>query len=227
MHSLRQWADDTEIIELRVMEAKALGDLIHMNEKHGAAVREAALMFPTVAISFELRPLSHDLLQISVHVEPSFHWNAKISASGEPFYVWIQDEAGLNILQWRSILVRPTTSSLAIDFVIPIGDTVPPSYTVISASDRWLGSDIQMLISLDALVMPQAPVDQTPLLNIPYLSVACFDDAQLEKSYRAYITTLNGIQSQAFWTFYHTQSNALVSAPVASGKSLLGEAAIW
>ena len=227
MHNLRQFADDTEVSELRLMDAKALGDLIHMNEKHGAALHEAALMFPTVTISFSLRPLSHDLLQISVHVEPSFHWNGKISASGEPFYVWIQDEEGSNILQWRSILLRPSTTSLDIDFVIPIGDAVPLSYTVISASDRWLGSDIQILISLDALVMPQPPVDQTPLLNIPYLYISCFDDAQLEQSYRAYITTLNSIQSQAFWNFYHTQFNTLISAPVGSGKSLLGEAAIW
>lgn len=227
MHNLKQWADDTEVTELRKMDPKAIGELIHMNEWHGTALRDAALMFPTIGVSYALRPLSHDLLQINVHVEPLFKWNAKVSSSTEPFYIWIQDGEGVNILQWRNILLRPSTTSLDIDFVIPIGDSVPPSYAVISASDRWLGSDTQTTISLEALVMPEPPVEQTLLLDIPYLRISCFDDTQLDQSYRAFISTLNSIQSQAFWTFYHTQQNILLSAPLASGKSFLGETAIW
>ncbi len=227
MHNLRQWADDTEISDLRSMDPKAIGELLHLNERHGTALRDAAVMFPTIGISYALRPLSHDLLQISVHIQPLFHWNAKISGSAEPFYVWIQDEEGTNILQWRSVLLRPTTSSLDIDFVIPMGDTILPSFTIISASDRWLGSDTQVYAPLDTLVMPLIPHDQTPLLDIPYLHVSCFDDTQLEKTYRAFITTLNSIQSQLFWAFYHTQQNVLISAPIASGKSLLAEVALW
>ncbi len=227
IHNLRQWADNTEIAELREMDPKAVGDLVHTNERHGTALREAALMFPTIGISYALRPLSHDLLQISVQVKPLFTWNAKLSGSAEPFYLWIQDEEGLSILQWRSILLRQTTTALDIDFVIPMRDSMSPSFSIISASDRWLGSDTQTHIPLDTLVMPQQPPDETPLLDIPYLHISCFDDTQLDKSYRAYIITLNSIQSRAFWTFYHTQNNVLISAPIASGKSLLGEAAIW
>jgi antiviral helicase SLH1 len=198
-----------------------------MNEKHGAAIRDAALMFPTVGITHSLRPLSHDLLQISVLVEPQFTWNAKLSASMEPFYIWIQDADGIYILQWRNVLLRPTTTAVEIEFVIPLGDSPPESLTIVSASDRWLGSDEQRSLPLQDLVMPQRPPESTPLLDIPFLHISCLQDAQLERAYRPFITTLNAMQSQAFWTAYHTQNNVLVSAPVASGKSFLGEVAIW
>ena len=227
LYNLRRWADDTEVSELRTMDARALGELVHMNERHGSALRDAALMFPTVEASFALRPLSHDLLRVSVHLKPSFEWNSKISGGGEPFYIWIQDEEGINILQWRSVLVRPSTRSIDVDFVIPIGDTIPPSITITSVSDRWLGSDDSRIIPLDHLVMPSAPNDHTQLLDIPYLHISCFNDSALEQSYRGHVDTLNSIQSQVFWSAYHTQYNMLVSAPTASGKSFLGEVAIW
>jgi antiviral helicase SLH1 len=227
LHNLRQWADDTEIAQLREMDPQVLGELVHMNEKHGLAIRDAALMFPTVDVEYALRPLSHDLLQISVCVRPQFQWNAKVSTSGEPFYVWIQDEEGINILQWRSILLRQTTTKVDIDFLIPLTDIPPASYTIISASDRWLGSDHTRMVPLDDLVMPSPTTDVTPMLDIPYLHISALDDPQLETMYRPFIQTMNGIQSQAFWSVYHTQSNVLVSAPVASGKSFMGEVALW
>jgi antiviral helicase SLH1 len=227
LHNLRQYADETEITELREMDAQAIGDLIHMNERHGQAIRDAALMFPTVGVEYALRPLSHDLLQISVCVKPLFQWNAKVSSSGEPFYVWIQDEDGIHILQWRSVLIRQTTTKVDIDFLIPLTDKPPNSYTITTASDRWLGSDDSRMVALEGLVMPSSTMDTTPLLDIPYLHISALDDPSLEGMYRPFIQTMNGIQSQAFWTLYHTQANVLVSAPVSSGKSFLGEVAIW
>lgn len=227
LYNLRQWADDAEIVDLRNAEPKTLAELIHLNETHGTAIRNAAASFPLIKTIQALRPLSHDLLQISVHIEADFVWDAKLSGTAEPFYVWVEDEEGLNILQWRSVLLRPSTATLDVDFVIPVTDTIPPSYTILSASDRWIGSDGRTVVHLEHLKMPPTFQDTTPLLDIPFLNISCFDDTQLTTTYRAYINTLNSIQSQAFWTLYHTQSNALVSAPVASGKSFLAEAAIW
>jgi antiviral helicase SLH1 len=227
LYNLRRWADETEISELREMDVKAVADLIHLNEKHGAAIRDAALAFPTVGFTHSLRPLSHDLLQISILIVPQFTWDARFSGSVEPFYLWVQDEEGINILQWRSVLLRQSTRSVEIDFVVPLADDSPASFTVVSASDRWLGSDEQRLLPLQELVMPQPPPESTPLLDIPYLQISCLQDPQLEDAYRPFVTTLNGIQLQVFWTAYHTQSNVLLSAPVASGKSVLGEMAIW
>lgn len=226
LYNLRRWADDTEIQELREMEPKELGELVHLNPIHGAALRNAALMFPTIGVSYALRPLAHDLLQISVTVEPQFTWNTKVSGSSEPFYVWVQDEEGLHILQWRSILLRQTSTAIDIDFVIPWSGE-HQSLSIVTASDRWLGSDSQTSVSLADLVMPAAFDERTPPLDLPFLSISAVDNPDIEKQYRPYITMFNTLQSQSFWSVYHTQNNILISAPVASGKSLMGEMAMW
>lgn len=227
LHNLRTWADDTEIIDLRNMEGSALGALIHMNEKHGLAVREAAWAFPMLSLTPSLRPLTHDLLQISIAVDRSFEWNSRLSGSAEPFWVWVEAEDGLTILQWRSVLFRQTTQSVLLEFTIPIPETPPTTYTLVCASDRWLGSDDRKIMVLEDLIMPTLPPESTPLLDIPFLKISCLDDLALEATYSAYVETLNSIQSQAFWTLYHTNANTLVSAPVCCGKTFLGEVAVW
>ncbi|WWD03969.1 hypothetical protein V865_002029 [Kwoniella europaea PYCC6329] len=228
LHKLNQYTtDDMTIADFRNMSAAELGEFIHMNEKHGQAVLDAANMFPMVGMTYKLRPISHDLLQISVKVEPQFKWNNKISGGSEPFYVWAQDEEGLKIYQWRSVRIQPTTSVIGLDFVLPFDDTPPSTISIVSISDRWLWSHEQITINLSDLVMPPPPAPSTDLLDIPFLRLSCFNDPALEAAYKTHMSTLNSIQSQAFWTMYNTSVNALIAAPVASGKSFLGEAAIW
>jgi antiviral helicase SLH1 len=223
LHHLKQYADEVEIAVLRGMDAKELGEMIHMNERHGLAVKEAAESLPMVDLTYSLRPLTHDLLEVKVRVEPVFKWTAR--SSPEPFYIWIQDDTDINILQWRSILVR--TSPVEIDFVLPLADTLPAFIKLLSASDRWMGSEEEKVISLEGLVMPSPPGESTRVLDVPYLDISCLRDKKLEQGYGKYIKTLNSIQTQCFWSCYHSQENVLVSAPVASGKSWLGEMAIW
>ncbi|BEI88967.1 uncharacterized protein CcaverHIS019_0203290 [Cutaneotrichosporon cavernicola] len=226
LYNLRRWADDTEISELRDMDAKEIGQMVHLNEHHGKALRAAAMEFPTVGVQYALRPLANDLLEIAVTVEPTFKWSNKVSGTAEPFYVWVQDADGINILQWRNVLLRPSTKSVVIEFVIPWTADTHASLSIVTASDRWLGSDSQTHVDLSNLVMPRPFDDHTPLLDLPFLTLAALDDIELEQAYRP-VSMLNGLQSQAFWSVYHTQHNVLVSAPIASGKSLLAELALW
>lgn len=226
LYNLRRWADDTEISDLRDMDAKSIGEMIHMNEHHGKALLAAAMEFPTVGVEYALRPLANDLLEISVTVSPNFKWSHRVSGTAEPFYVWVQDEEGIHILQWRNILLRPSTTAITIDFVIPWVADTHASLSIVTAADKWLGSDSQAHVDLSNLAMPQPFDDHTPLLDLPFLTLAALDDAELVQAYRP-VSMLNGLQSQAFWSVYHTQHNVLISAPVASGKSLLGELALW
>ena len=226
LYNLSQWADDYEPSQLRQMEVKEIGDLIHMNEKHGLAVRDAAAALPTPLLTYEMRPLSHDLLRILVKVKADFTWSSKLSGQSEPFYVWIQDEEGLSILQSRSILLRPSTTVLQLDFVIPFAQKVD-TLGLVAVSDRWFGVDETMEVDLRALTMPPESMNHTELLDIAFLHISALDDRDLEARYRPFITTLNGMQSQAFWSVYHTQRNVLISAPIGSGKSFLGEVATW
>jgi antiviral helicase SLH1 len=227
LYNLRRHADEVEIPILREMEPKELGEMIHMNESHGLAVKTAAQSLPMVDITHALRPLSNDVLEVRITITPTFKWNPKVSTSAEPFYIWIQEETGIDILQWRSVLLRQTTTSIDLDFVLSFEEELPQYLKIVSASDRWLGSGEEKLVQLEGARMPELAPPHTPVLDIPFLNIRCLDDPALEQKYSGYVNTLNGIQTQAFWTFYHTNMNTLLSAPIASGKSLLGEMAIW
>lgn len=227
LFNLRRHADEIDIPVLRDMEAKDLGELIHMNEAHGQAVKNAAESLPMIEVTYALRPLSHVVLELRVKITPTFKWNNRISTSAEPFYVWVQEESGIDILQWRSILLRQTTTSVELDFVLTFEEGLPSLLKIVSASDRWLGSGNESLIPLEGIKMPEHLDTRTRVQDVPFLNIRCLDDPPLQQMYNRYINTLNNIQSQAFWTLYHTNMNVLVSAPVGSGKSFLGEMAIW
>ncbi|TFY83832.1 hypothetical protein EWM64_g204 [Hericium alpestre] len=64
-YNLERWADDYSVVDLASMTAKDLGDLVHLNERHGKAILDAAKQFPTVEISYNLRPLGPDVLKIA------------------------------------------------------------------------------------------------------------------------------------------------------------------
>ncbi|KIR71630.1 RNA helicase [Cryptococcus deuterogattii CA1014] len=228
IHKLTQYTPDSMTIsDFRDMTAQENGKFIHMNEKHGQAVLDAAMMFPTVNLTHTLRPITHDLLQITVKVTPQFKWHSKISGSSEPFYVWVQDEEGLNIYQWRNVRVTPSTTAIIIDFFLPFDDVPPDSISIISISDKWLWSYEQLVIQLSNLIMPPPPKESTQILSIPFLRRSCFNDPQLEQRYAQTLDTLNTVQSHAFWMLHNTSMNAVISAPVGSGKTLLAEGAVW
>ena len=101
LYNLQRWADDFSVAELAEKTGPELGQLIHMNDRHGASLLKVSKQFPTVSMTYDLRPLTSDLLQISVHVTRSFEWGSRSENSVEPFLLWIEDSEGLEILQYE------------------------------------------------------------------------------------------------------------------------------
>ncbi|CDZ98858.1 sec63-domain-containing protein [Phaffia rhodozyma] len=228
LYNLQQHADDTPVTDLAASNAEDLGNLIRLNKIHGAALLTAARQFPTLDISFSLRPMSHDLLSISIDLSKRFQWNERLHRTAEPFWVWVEDHEGVNILQVSNVLIRSATSSVHLDFIIPIRSTArPPFVTIRAISDRWMGVEDSVTIPFDHLVMPKPSTAHTSLLDLPYLPLKCLENPQLQAIYSKQFQVLNGIQTQCFWPMYHTQESVLVCAPSASGKTTLGEFAVW
>lgn len=228
MFSLEKWADDWSISQLAELDASSLGTLVHMNETHGHAILAAAKQFPTVQITYILRPIAADVLKISFSVKSAFSWNPKIHGTSEPFWIWIEDLDGITILQFATVLFHQNTEALELDFFIPISNgQPPPSITVRAISDRWVGAEDVITISLDSLVMPSLAVPHTPLLNLPFLHLKDTQPSFLSDLFPAQIQTLNAMQSQAYWNFIHNKTNSLLCAPTGSGKSTLAQMAIW
>lgn len=224
MMNLRRWADDYSVGELAQMTAHELGDLVHMNDTHGAAVLRVAKEFPTLDISYELRPLTSDLLRIAVHAKRSFTWGPKRKDSIEPFWVWIEDADGGDILQLSHIIYRQATEQVDLDFIVQITDAkMRLGLTIRYVSDRWMGAEDETPVILNSLVNPQAFESFTPILSIPFLNLDCLGNDKLKQTFDRKVQGLNAIQTHSFWSILSTAQNSLLCAPSGSGKSMLGQ----
>ncbi|KAG9057370.1 hypothetical protein FS842_007071 [Serendipita sp. 407] len=226
IYCLGRWADEFEISELASMTAADLGKLIHLNERHGAALRKAARQFPCLSISSQLRPLSHELLQIRLLVEPTFDWSNKIHGSAEPFWIWVEDDSGTNILQLTKILIQQNTTSLTIDFVIPMTSSQAPFVIARAISDRWIGAETEVTVEFDNLKMPAAPLRRTPIVDLPLLRTDLHILDNKTRGVFAKFRQFNSIQMQCFWPAFNTDVNMLISSSASSGKTQLAMLAI-
>ncbi|KAI0774394.1 Sec63-domain-containing protein [Fomes fomentarius] len=228
MHMLERWADDYAVSELAEMSAEELGKLIHLNEKHGAAVRNSAKQFPTVKITYKLRPLGSDVLKIVVKVERLFNWSSKIHGHVEPFWLWVEDHEATNIMQLSHLIFRQTTNAIDVDFVISIPKhSPPPSVTIRFVSDRWMGAEEEVVASLEDLVMPISSESHTPRLDIPFLPLSVVQNPSLVQVLFRHFHGFNAIQSQVYWSIVKSHLHALLCAPTGCGKSVIGHITIW
>ncbi|GBE79749.1 Putative helicase [Sparassis crispa] len=228
LHNLERWADDYTVAELATMSASDLGELVHLNERHGLAILDAAKQFPTVQIRFSLRPLGFDVLKIAVRVTRLFNWSSRIHGSVEPFWLWVEDSEGLSILQLSHLIFRQSIDTLDVDFVISIPNGhPPPSTTIRFVSDRWMGAEDELSVPFTDLVMPSPSECHTPRLDVPYLSLSVLQNPILEDILAKRLHGFNAIQTQAFWSLVKTRRHALLCAPTGCGKSVLGRITVW
>jgi antiviral helicase SLH1 len=227
LHNLGEWADELEIHELASQTAAELGRLIHLNESHGAALLKTAKQFPNLFLSAALRPLSHELLEIRLRIQQTFNWSTKVHGSAEPYWIWIEDESGLQILQLSRISLRQTANIVRLQFIIPLPTPKPNSLTVRAISDRWVGAEEELVVSLSDLVIPNPPQRHAPLLDLPLLRTDLNILDQRTRAVFSRFIQFNTLQTFCFWTAYNTNRNMLASAPASSGKSLIAQAAIW
>lgn len=221
-YGLEQWADDYSASELVRMSAAEIGKLVHLNPIHGQAILDAAKQLPAVQVSHSLRPLGPDVLRIETHVRSTFSWSSR-HGSVEPFWLWIEDDEEKVILQLSYLLLRQSTDTLDVAFVISVPEgQIPPFVTIRAVSERWMGSEDEIKVPFDELVMPSRSNSHTPRLDLPFLSLSVLQNPILRELFAAKLRNLNAIQTQAFWSTVNTQSNALLCAPTGSGKSTLG-----
>jgi antiviral helicase SLH1 len=227
LHSLQQWANELSPAELAFMSAEDLGQLIHLNTKHGAALLAAARQFPSTVISYKLRPLSFELLRINVQVSRAFEWNIKLHGNAEPFWLWVEDHTGRDILQGTHLQFKIGTTALDVEFIVRVRNPPPPSVTIRFLSDRWLGAENEIFAPLDKLIMPSPSTTRTPALDISFLPLSALHQPVLETLYQGHFRVFNGIQTQCFWPAYNNPQHMLLSAPNSCGKSVVGHLVIW
>jgi antiviral helicase SLH1 len=228
MYNIERWADDLSVNEISAMSDAEFGTLVHQNERLGGVAIKAAKAMPSLSISHSLQPLTHDLLRVRLQLGRQFDWSEKYHGGAEAFWVWIEDEQNLAILQMTRVLVRPSTTIIYHDFVVPITSTIPSSLHIRVVSDRWMGAEDVHTIPLNDLVMPLPPPPHLPLLDLPLLSSEdAFAQSTLRDLYTKETPTFDPVQTQCFHSLYHTPHNSLICSPSASTRGTLLELAIW
>ncbi|KAJ3862945.1 Sec63-domain-containing protein [Lentinula novae-zelandiae] len=228
IYHLESWGDDYSPADLAVMSAEELGELTHLNSIQGKALLNAAKQFPTVQIQSVLRPLGSEVLKVVVRLTKQFTWVNKLHGTSEPFWVWIEDHDGINILQMSHLIVRPNTETIHLDFIIPIAyEQTPPFITIRCVSDRWLGAEHESEVSLDNLIMPRPIRSMTPLLDLPLLPLTALRRPEVEIMYSRRLHNFNSLQTQVLWSLTNTKSHSLFCAPAGSGKSIMAGIVAW
>lgn len=223
LYNLKQWADDCTVPELAEKSALELGQLIHLNERHGAALLRVAKEFPAVSMWYKLEPLTDKFLRILITVKRTFEWGSRAESSIEPFWLWIEDDKGLNIFQLHHLLFHKQDLILEVEFTVPIIFENRPSFLVARfVSDRWIGADDDITIPLDDLIMPIIAISRTALLKLPFLSTGALNSRVLE-THMGNISDFNALQTQSFWSLMNTCQNVLLCSPAGSGKSTMGQ----
>ena len=226
-YGLERFGSDHSVSDLAQMSPVELGKLVHLNPIHGQAILNAAKEFPTLYVSYSLRPLGPDVLRIDTRVRSSFSWSPK-HGPVEPFWLWVEDHEGEVILQVSYLLLRQSTNVLDVEFLISIPEEeVPPFVTIRYVFEKWMDAEAEINVPFDDLVMPPRSDSHTPRLSIPFLSLSVLRNNVLGELFAAKLRILNAIQTQAFWSTVNTANNALVSGPSGSGKSTLGHILVW
>ncbi|KAL5530172.1 MUG81 [Sanghuangporus sanghuang] len=221
--NLQRWADDYSVGELAQMSARELGELIHMNETHGAALLRVAKEFPVLEISYELRPLTSDLLRLALHARRGFVWGSKRPDAIEPFWIWVEDVDG-DILQLTHVVYRQSTERIDVDFVIQVSEArIVTGLTIRYVSDRWMGAEGEVSVNLSDLVKPQAFESFTLFLPLPFVNLDSLGNDALQSAFSTRLQTFNAIQTHSFWSMLSIRQNALLCAPTGSGKSTLAQ----
>jgi antiviral helicase SLH1 len=228
LYNLEKWAGDYEVADLAAMTGTELGELIHLNEKHGTALLNASRELPSLDITYNLRPLGSEILKLLVQVSPAFKWNPQVHGSSEPFWLWVEDMEGGIVLQLVQILIRADTHRPEFNFVISIPHGQPPSSVTIRAiSDRWMGAENEVSVPLEGLHMPSVTHSHTPRLDIPFLQRSTIQNPKLESALSSRLHDFNAIQSQVFWSIVKTQMHSLVCGPTGCGKSVISLILLW
>lgn len=228
LYNIERWVDDVPIEEVASMSDANFGTLVHQNERLGGFAVRAARSLPSLSIQPSLQPLSHDLLRVRLELTKTFEWSEKHHGSLEAFWVWVEDEDNLSILQLARVLIRPHTKTANLQFTIPVS-AAPKSLCIRAISDRWIGAEMEQYVDLAGLVLPPPPMPHLPLLDLPLLSKrdAFSSHPQLAALYSQGTPSFDPIQTQVFHSIFHSSTNILLCTPSTATRDALLDLAIW
>ncbi len=110
-------------------------------------------------------------------------------------------------------------------FFVPHRETENHQYNLVVSSDRWVGSEVYEIITIEEeQCMISEKMNYTKLLELTALGTSALNNPAYENLYK--FKYFNPIQTQIFHALFHTDNNALIGAPTGSGKTIMAEFAM-
>jgi activating signal cointegrator complex subunit 3 len=100
-----------------------------------------------------------------------------------------------------------------VNFTIPIFEPIASQYYVRLVAQDWLHAEAFGELDLHDLVLPEMTAPHTDLLDLEPLPRSALKHEEFEKMYEGRFSHFNPIQTQAFYTLYHTDESVLLGAP--------------
>ncbi len=225
-------------------------DLAKLLDDHRAVdlVRSLARSFPRVSLKATLYPTSAQTMRVRVVVAPlNTPSSSSTTAGSELWWLFVYDSITSTILHVGDFTTggrkrRPSRVIVegqsheggdeeVLDFYLSLPSPHPPNIYIHAIADRWMHAQCKVTCSLANVVMPRpastALPGATPLQPLAKVPVSALHQRELEAVYSKAFLYFNAVQSQLFHAAYFGSESLLVAAPPGTGKTVIGELAIW
>lgn len=210
------------------LSSNEIGELIRF-PKMGRTIHKLVHQFPKLDLSAYVQPITRSCLMVELTITPDFQWDQRVHGRAEPFWVFVEDVNGEQILHQEMFVLkeRRAEEEHTLNFTVPITEPLPPQYFIRVVSDRWINAQTLLPVSFRHLILPEKYPPHTELLDLQPLPLTALRYPEAEKLYAAQrLKVFNPIQTQTFSTLYSTNDNCLICAPAASGKIVCAEFAV-
>ncbi|CAJ1373140.1 unnamed protein product, partial [Effrenium voratum] len=210
------------------LSSSEIGELIRF-PKMGKTIHKLVHQFPKLDLSAYVQPITRSCLMVELTITPDFQWDPKVHGRAEPFWVFVEDVNGEQILHQEMFVLqeRGADEEHTLNFTVPITEPLPPQYFIRVVSDRWINAQTLLPVSFRHLILPDKYPPHTELLDLQPLPLTALRCPDAEKLYAAQgLKVFNPIQTQTFSMLYTSNDNVLVCAPAASGKIICAEFAV-
>ncbi|KAG5505245.1 hypothetical protein JIQ42_07452 [Leishmania sp. Namibia] len=211
---------------LQEMTAKEVGQMVH-NVRAGRDIADLVSKFPSVNIDIDVQPITRSILRVKVTIEADFVWSRDLSGNSELFWLLVEDQDNHFIFHHESVALTRKEVESGTPHVVNLAVPIVPQYDMYSVrlySDRWMGCKEDYTFSIDHLHLPEDSQMTTKLLPLSPLRLHVIPE-EYHAMYGKY-PQFNAVQTQVFYTMFHTDQNVFLGAPTGSGKTVAAELAI-